>query len=97
MEAGNRDMKRVVKSRDYEEVLQIIEKAFQLKETNLSRYRKMIQDILSTGGIDADSIVNFFKDHSSVYECEKVYDYMDTACRDKVVNYSIKWANNRIR
>lgn len=76
----------------YQEVLSTIERAFMLKENNLPRYRKMIQDINSTAGVDADEIFRLFAYNNSIYECENTFDMMDTACRDKVVEYSKKWS-----
>lgn len=89
-------MKRriIANVRTADEVLEIIEKAFQLRETNRDRFNEMLEDIKKTAGkLDADKIYNFFRFNDSVYECEYEFYYMDTACRDKVVDYAEKYTS----
>lgn len=86
-------MKRIILAEQtYDEVYQIVDDAFRLKDENLYNYRKMIQDIQTTAGkLDADIIIRFFSNNSNMQEAERSFDLLDTACRDKIVDYALKW------
>lgn len=78
--------------RTWEDALDIIERAFQLRLSDRSKFNEMLNDIKKTAGkLDATTIYNFFRFNDTVYECESLLDRMDSACIDKVIDYAEKY------
>ena len=80
--------------RTYEDILEIIDRAFQLRQLDRNRFNEMLEDIKKTAGkLDATTIYDFFRFHDTVYECESLLDAMDSACVDKLVDYAEKYTS----
>lgn len=80
--------------RTYEDVLEIIDRAFQLRQLDRNRFNEMLEDIKKTAGkLDATTIYDFFRFHDTVYECESLLATMDSACVDKLVDYAEKYTS----